>query len=301
MYKLSQRELLEEGLWDSFKKGVNKVANTKLGRLTKQAIQLGKEVGKFVAPNTSSQLANMVSGTRSGYQRIRQAGKTIEERILDWMDEQGFVPIPNDIIKMGKNTPKGQHYTVKVAQKGITPEGNSVAGKKFRYPQAIVLFDKDKNVFEWVIKPRFDAFMKETLKNGLKRDAYWDDNARPVDDGSVDDGSSATKERILDWMDKQGIVLIPNEKIKTGTDTPKGQHYLVKVAQKGVTPTGKTVAGKKFRYPQAIVLFDRDKNSFDWVVKPRWDQFMKDDDGEDAYWNNDARPVSTTPPPSTTP
>jgi len=179
MYKFSQRELLEEGLWDSFKKGVNKVANSKIGRLAKTGFQIGKEIGKVVAPNTSSQLANIRSAGRGILQRIGQAGKTIEERILDWMDEQGFVPIPNDIIKMGKNTPKGQHYTIKVAQKGITPEGNSVAGKKFRYPQAIVLFDKDKDSFDWVIKPRWDAFMKDGGK-----DAYWNNDARPVDDGS---------------------------------------------------------------------------------------------------------------------
>jgi len=182
MYKLSQRELLEEGLWDSFKKGVNKVANSKIGRLAKSGYQLGKEIGKVVAPNTSSQLANIRSAGRGIIQRVGQAYLTIEERILDWMDEQGIVPIPNDKIKVGKNTPKGQHYLVKVAQKGVTPTGETVAGKKFRYPQAIVLFDKDKDSFDWVIKPRWDQFMKENLKNGSKRDAYWDDNARPEGD-----------------------------------------------------------------------------------------------------------------------
>ena len=167
MYKLSQRELLEEGLWDSFK-------NSKIGRFTKGAIQLGKEIGKVVAPNTSSKLTNIASGFRSAKQRIKQSYQTLEERILDWMDEQGIVPIPDDKIKIGKNTPKGQHYLVKVAQKGVTPTGESVAGKKFRYPQAIVLFDKDKDIFEWVIKPRTDVFMKIG-----KQDEYWDDNARP--------------------------------------------------------------------------------------------------------------------------
>ena len=179
MYKFSQRELMEEGLWSSLMKAGNKISNSKIGRFAKGAIQLGKEIGKVVAPNTSSQLTNIIGGVRSARQRIGQAGKTIEERILDWMDEQGYVPIPNDIIKMGKNTPKGQHYVIKVAQKGITPEGESVAGKKFRYPQAIVLFDRDKDIFDWVIKPRSDTFMKETLADGSRRDAYWNDSARP--------------------------------------------------------------------------------------------------------------------------
>ena len=179
MYKLSQRELLEEGLWDSFKTLKNKVVNSKIGRFTKGAIQFGREVGKVVAPNTTSKLANIASGYRSAKQRIGQAAQTIEERILDWMDEQGIVPIPNEKIKIGKNTPKGQHYLVKVAQKGVTSKGESVAGKKFRYPQAIVLFDRDKNIFDWVIKPRWDVFMKEKLGDGSTRDAYWDANARP--------------------------------------------------------------------------------------------------------------------------
>jgi hypothetical protein len=174
MYKLSQKGLLEEGLWDSFKKGYNKVADSKIGRLAKSGYQLGKEIGKVVAPNTSSQLANITQAGRGINQRIRQAYQTIEERILDWMDEQGIVPIPDEKIKMGKNTPKGQHYLIKVAQKGITPTGESVPGKKFRYPQAIVLFDKDKDIFDWVIKPRSDVFTKIG-----KQDEYWDNNARP--------------------------------------------------------------------------------------------------------------------------
>jgi hypothetical protein len=167
MYKFSQKELLEEGFWDTFKRGLN------------FAKQVGKEVGKVVAPNTSSKLANITQASRGAIQRIKQSVKKIEERILDWMDEQGIVPIPNDTIKPGKNTPKGQHYVVKVAQKGVTPTGESVAGKKFRYPQAIVLFDRDKDSFDWVIKPRWDQFMKEKLDDGTQRDAYWDDRARP--------------------------------------------------------------------------------------------------------------------------
>lgn len=174
MYKLSQRELLEEGLWDSLKKAKAKVANSKIGRFAKSAYQLGKEFGKVVAPDTSSKLANIRSAGRGIIQRVGQAYQTIEERILDWMDEQGIVPIPNEKIKIGKNTPKGQHYLVKVAQKGVTPEGESVPGKKYRYPQAIILFDKDKDIFEWVIKPRTDVFMK--LNN---QDQYWDETARP--------------------------------------------------------------------------------------------------------------------------
>ena len=172
MYKLSQRELLEEGLWDSFKRGLNVVK------------QVGKEVGKIVAPNTSSKLTNIASGYRSAKQRIKQSYQTLEERILDWMDEQGIVPIPDEKIKIGKNTPKGQHYLVKVAQKGVTSTGESVAGKKFRYPQAIVLFDKDKDIFEWVIKPRTDVFMK--LNN---QDQYWDETARPEGEQTSQQGN----------------------------------------------------------------------------------------------------------------
>jgi hypothetical protein len=167
MYKLSQKELLEEGFWDTFK-------NSKIGRLGKRVIQGAKEVASVVAPNTSSQIGNIVKGVRGATQRIKQAGQTLEERISDWMDEQGIVPIPNDSIKSGKNTPKGQHYLVKVAQKGITPAGDTVPGKKFKYPQAIILFDKDKGSFEWVIKPRSDQFISSGGQN-----EYWDESARP--------------------------------------------------------------------------------------------------------------------------
>lgn len=174
MYKLSQRELLEEGFWDSFKKGYGKLKDSKVGRLAQQLGQGVKEVANVVAPNTMSQAGNMIKSVRSAGQRIKQAGLKIEERILDWMDEQGIVPIPNDTVKLGKNTPKGQHYVVKVAQKGINKEGDTVPGKKFRYPQAIVLFDREKNIFEWVIKPRSDQFV---ITNGEPE--YWNDSARP--------------------------------------------------------------------------------------------------------------------------
>jgi hypothetical protein len=168
MYKFSQKELLEEGFWDTFK-------NSKIGRLGKKFYQGAKEVAGVIAPNTSSQIGNIVKGVRGATQRIKQAGQTIQERILDWMDEQGIVPIPDENIKLGKNTPKGQHYVVKVAQKGVTPTGDTVPGKKFRYPQAIVLFDRDKDSFDWVIKPRSDVF----IKDGNGGDEYWDESAKP--------------------------------------------------------------------------------------------------------------------------
>ncbi len=161
MHKFTQKELLEEGFWDSFKRGVT------------ATFQGAKEVANVFAPKTSAQISAIKKGSKDAFARIEQARKPIEERILDWMDEQGKVPIPGDTIKKGKNTPKGRHYIIKVAEKGINQKtGDIVPGKKYLHPQAIILYDREKETFDWVVKPRSDQFV-----GGYRNPQYWDNSA----------------------------------------------------------------------------------------------------------------------------
>ena len=155
MYKIKQKELLEEGFWSGFGQGL-------------------KEVGSVIMPQTAKNISNIKQGGREAYRRIRKAYQTLEERMLDWMEEQGYVPVPTEQgkIKKGKNFPDGQHYVLQVAQKGINQKtGGTVPGRKYARPQAVILFNKDKDEFKWIIKPRSDHFMGNE---------YWDNSARPL-------------------------------------------------------------------------------------------------------------------------
>lgn len=142
MYKISQRELLDEGFWSDF-------AAPKL----KKAYQTAKEVGKLVLPKTSENISKIVSGTRSAANRVEEAGTKMTDRIKLWLDEQGFyVKTPLKLVK--KFSGGDKHYATEVALKEVDPNsGETVEGRNFKYPRAIILYNREKNMFRWAVKP----------------------------------------------------------------------------------------------------------------------------------------------------
>lgn len=169
MRKFTQKQLLNEGFWGEF-----------LSPKIKRGIQTAKEISKVVAPKTYENISNIVSGTRDAQKRIGEAGKSMEERVLLWLDEYGYTPVPNKHgkVRLVKKFPGGdRHYSLKVAEKSTDPDtGETIPGRKFRYPTAIILYDKGKNMFRKVILPARDQWV-----NGVDGIEYWDERSKEFD------------------------------------------------------------------------------------------------------------------------
>lgn len=147
MYKLSQRELMEEGLWDKFK-------DTKLGRGLRKAGQIGLEVTRAIAPNTISQAGNIIQGVRNAKQRIGQAGRKMEDRIIEFLDSYGLMPDNSEIKKL-KSFPNGDsQWRVEVGKKDVDPNtGESKVIQRYNFPVAIILFNRQQNSFKFLTEP----------------------------------------------------------------------------------------------------------------------------------------------------
>ena len=147
MYKLSQRELLEEGLWDKFK-------DTKVGRGLRKVGQFGAEIAKVVAPNTSSQVGSIVQKYRDAKQNISQAGRKMEDRVIEFLDGYSLMPDDSE-VKMLKSFPNGDsQWRVKVGKKDVDPNtGESKVVQRYNFPIAIILHDKKSNSFKFLTEP----------------------------------------------------------------------------------------------------------------------------------------------------
>lgn len=148
MYNFTQKELLEEGFWDSLK-------NSKIGRIGKRFGQGGLEVLKAVAPKTSSQFGGMVQGTRDAFSRIGKAGRKMEDRILEWLDERGLMPLPEnpEIKKIRSFADGNSQWRVEVGKKSVNQNGEPYVSLKYTYPTAIVLHNKKDDTFKFVLQP----------------------------------------------------------------------------------------------------------------------------------------------------
>lgn len=145
MYKLSQRELLEEGLWNKFK-------NSKIGRRINQGIQAGKEIAKAFAPKTTQQLGSMIDNTRQSFTNINQAKKTMAQLVAEWLDERGLIPI-SKIVEVSKYADGNSQWKVDVAKKGVDDNGKAVIAGKFKLPTAIILYNAKDKSFRFTLEP----------------------------------------------------------------------------------------------------------------------------------------------------
>lgn len=189
MDKYTQLQLVEEGFWDRF------------GRI---GVALGKEVAKVVTPQTYQNTKNLVNNIRGVGRKIKTAYMTKEERILDWLDEMGFVPvvptpttnqtqtqtanqstttnqsvsanqsdIPPNNVKPRKIRDYGggkSHWAIDVGVKGIDPKtGDVVIVRHFKEPAAIVQYDE-------LADSKTDSYSIKFVLRPDRRRMYYDDD-----------------------------------------------------------------------------------------------------------------------------
>jgi hypothetical protein len=168
MSKISQREILSEGFWDSF------------SSVAKMGAETVKQVGSIVAPEIADPLKKGIDKFRSVRASIQEAGKPWQIRIKDWVIEQGRHPIPDaKHIKKIKTYPDGKtHYALKVAEKGQDKTtGEEIPGREYRNPNSVVAYNPTKNAYEWIIKPRADNLKKEKRADGHTYNVFYNNNS----------------------------------------------------------------------------------------------------------------------------
>ena len=177
--KYTQRQLMNEGLWNKFKK-----VNSGFGSVIKQAARAGAEATKLVAPEIYNPIKNANEWRKGVYQKVREAGIPFNRKLLNWIREQG---------KWALTTPKNtgsysdgmQHFNFTIAEKGINQKtGKETVGRLFKDPNAIVGWNPVKEEFKWIVKPRWDGFRTEPdpANPGKTRAKYGDEEARVDDD-----------------------------------------------------------------------------------------------------------------------
>ena len=151
MRKFTQRELLSEGFWDSFKGAA------------KGAMQVGKEIANVVAPEITEPYKKLVNWKQGATDRINAAANP--EKALDkFLNDYSFHRLPNTKIqKLKKPTVEGDvMYAALVSRLHINDEGQPEAelpedskrpyGGVFKNPRVIVKLNRD-NQFKMVRSP----------------------------------------------------------------------------------------------------------------------------------------------------
>jgi hypothetical protein len=209
MDKYTQLQLVEEGFWDSF------------GRVARVGVALGKEVAKVVTPQTYQNTKNLVNNIRGVGRKTKTAYMTKEERILDWLDEMGFVPvlptpttnqtqtqtanqstttnqsvsanqsdIPPNNVKPRKIRDYGggkSHWAIDVGVKGIDPKtGDVVIVRHFKEPAAIVQYDE-------LADSKTDSYSIKFVLRPDRRRMYYDDDG--TDNQQQTGNTSATTQQ----------------------------------------------------------------------------------------------------------
>jgi hypothetical protein len=153
MRKFSQRELLEEGFWDSF---------VKPG--ARGAWQAAKEVANVVAPEITEPFKKLRNWKDDARERIEAAADP-EKAILRFLEDNGYMPIKGATIQRAKNPTKKGHvnYITRVQMVEYGNKGELQRGYTFPTNKdvAIVKMDKDKNL----------SFVKQPDKRSAKEEA----------------------------------------------------------------------------------------------------------------------------------
>ena len=171
MRKITQKDLLNEGFWDRFSTPT-----------TRQAWEAIKQVGNVVAPEIAQPLKNIVDKSRSMSAAIREAGKPMQERMANWILEQGkfMLKTPKDL---GKYPDGKTHYAVEISEKGVHKDTNQeVAGRAYRAPYAVISYDPSSKKFDWVNKPRSDSYVKYRKSDGNEYYKYINQDADGADE-----------------------------------------------------------------------------------------------------------------------
>lgn len=171
MEKISQKELLNEGIWDKFK-------STKLGGLASGTLETAKQISKHIAPEVYNPIASAGDKIRQSIASIRDKKMPWRDRIKNWVIEQGRFPI-SEVKMLKKYGRDGSiHFAVDVAEKGVDRKtGEEVGGRMYTTPHAIVSYNPLKDQYKWVVRPRFDSY-KYTGHGLNKQFIYYDQRAK---------------------------------------------------------------------------------------------------------------------------
>lgn len=131
MARLSQKELINEGVFKNILRGVAKTALQGAKGLTKGAV-------KTITPTGYNVLASGVNKAKQIGKSIKQNFATKEDQLADILYQRGLVPVSNirgDINKQG---------TVTVAELEYNPQGKPIPGQTLTAP--VVFTNKDGTI-----------------------------------------------------------------------------------------------------------------------------------------------------------
>jgi hypothetical protein len=131
MAKLSQKELINEGVFKNILRGVAKTA-------LQGAKGLAKGVVKTITPTGYSVLASGASKAKQVGKSIKQNFATKEDQLTDILYQRGYIPVDKvrgDINKQG---------TVTVAELEYDPQGKPIPGQTL--PSPVVFTNKNGTI-----------------------------------------------------------------------------------------------------------------------------------------------------------
>ena len=145
MAKLSQKELLDEGITSLISKGLKKSARAvgAIGGALKAASDAGIGAG----------VGDLIRGGKAGYEAEKLRQKTKDTELNDTIEELGY-------IKIGKERGQGDILVVNVADLEYNDKGEQEAGIKYSRP-LILKWDKDSKSFSVVRSPRGEEKEKD--------------------------------------------------------------------------------------------------------------------------------------------
>jgi hypothetical protein len=177
MKNYTQRELMNEGLWDKF-------MNSKVMGVAKQIGTAAKEITKTVAPEITDPISKMRDWSVNFGQKVKEAKIPFDQKLKNWISEQGKWAL-KEPKKTGTYAGGTIHYSVNIAEKGVDQKtGKETIGRVYRDPNAIIGFEPIKKEFRWIVKPRSDSYKTEPDPKdpSRKRYVYPVEASRPPED-----------------------------------------------------------------------------------------------------------------------
>jgi hypothetical protein len=150
MSKISQREILSEGFWDSFSSVARRVGET------------GKAIGNVVAPEIADPIKKGHEWLKTTKKNVKRAGMTRDEIVKEQIIESGFHPHQDkngveSKIKWGKkNTDDTITGSLKVGELGYRNDGEPYMAAEFQNvlkSDVIFRYDPDKRDIKIVRAP----------------------------------------------------------------------------------------------------------------------------------------------------
>jgi hypothetical protein len=126
MYKISQKNLLEEGFWKQFASTARQVGET------------GKAIGNVVAPEIADPIKKGYDWLKTTKKNVKRAGMTSSEIVKEQIIESGFHPHQDrngveSKIKWGKKNTDGTITgSLKVGELGYNDDGEPKMAAEFQ-------------------------------------------------------------------------------------------------------------------------------------------------------------------------